>query len=69
MGISKIKGLISEDVETTINSLRKLGIKITRKKGIDYVHGVGISGFKQYKGILQFFNIKNSKILGVYLYT
>ncbi len=54
--MSKIKGLNSEDVETTINSLKKLGIKIIRKKEIDYVYGSGISGFKKYKGTLEFGN-------------
>ena len=37
LGVSKIEGLDSEDVKTTINGLKKLGIKIIRKKGIDYV--------------------------------
>ena len=34
IGVSKIKGLISEDINTTINSLRLLGIKILKKKRI-----------------------------------
>ena len=32
LGISKIKGLDSEDVHATINALRLLGIKIVKKK-------------------------------------
>ena len=35
LGISKIKGLSSEDVKTTINALKKLGVKIEKKNGVD----------------------------------
>ena len=56
LGVSKIKGLASEDVKATINGLKKLGIKIVKKKGIDYVYGSGISGFKKFKGTLNFGN-------------
>ena len=56
LGISKIKGLNSEDIKATINGLKKLGIKIKRKNGTDYVHGMGISGFKKFSGILNFEN-------------
>ena len=56
LGISKIEGLNSEDVKATINGLKKLGIKIIRKKNIDYVYGMGISGFKKFKGTLNFQN-------------
>ena len=38
LGVSKIKALDSEDVRTTINALKKLGIKIVRKNGIDHVY-------------------------------
>ena len=45
LGISKIKGLNSEDVKATINGLKKLGIKIIKKNNVDHVYGMGISGF------------------------
>ena len=48
LGISKIKGLNSDDVRTTINALKKLGIKIIKKRSFDFVHGSGISGFKKF---------------------
>ena len=56
LGISKIKGLNSEDVRTTINALKKLGIKIIKKDGYDHVYGSGISGFKKFSGVLNFGN-------------
>ena len=56
LGISKIKGLNSDDVRTTINALKKLGIKIIKKKSFDFVHGSGISGFKKFSGTLNFQN-------------
>ena len=56
LGISKIKALDSEDVRATINGLKKLGIKIVRKNKIDYIHGTGISGFKKFKGTINFGN-------------
>ena len=56
LGISKIKGLNSEDVRTTINALKKLGIKIIKKDGYDHVYGAGISGFKKFSGVLNFGN-------------
>jgi len=56
LGVSKIEGLDSEDVKTTINGLKKLGIKIIRKKGIDYVYGSGISGYKKFNRTLNFGN-------------
>jgi 3-phosphoshikimate 1-carboxyvinyltransferase len=52
IGVSKIKGLISEDINTTINSLRLLGIKILKKKKIYHVYGNGISGFKKFNGTI-----------------
>tara|TARA_B100000686_G_scaffold350907_1_gene448153 strand:+ start:927 stop:2267 length:1341 start_codon:yes stop_codon:yes gene_type:complete len=56
LGVSKIKGLNSEDINTTISGLKKLGIKI-KKKGMEfYVFGRGISGFKKFRGILNFGN-------------
>ena len=56
LGMSRIKGLKSEDVKSTINALRKLGIKIITKKGWDHVYGNGISGFKKFSGTLNFQN-------------
>jgi len=56
LGISKINGLKSEDVEATIDALKKLGIKIVRKGDWDYVYGMGISGFKKFKGVINFSN-------------
>lgn len=56
-GISKIKGLNSEDIDSTIIGLKKLGIKILKKKENYYVYGNGISGFKKFNGTL---NLKNS---------
>ena len=56
LGVSKIKGLNSEDVRATVNALKKLGIKVIRKNGLDQVYGVGISGFKKFRGILNFKN-------------
>jgi len=52
IGVSKIKGLVSEDINTTINSLRLLGIKILKKKEFYYVYGNGISGFKKFSGTI-----------------
>ena len=56
LGVSKIKGLYSDDVKTTINALKKLGVRIEKKNGIDYVYGNGISGYKKFKGTLNFGN-------------
>ena len=53
LGISKIKGLDSEDIHATINALRLLGIKIVKKKGgVFYVYGSAISGFKKFTGVI-----------------
>ena len=56
LGVSKIKGLNSEDVNTTISALKKMGIKIEKKNGVDHVYGNGISGYKKFKGTLNFGN-------------
>ena len=50
LGVSKIKGLVSKDIEATKNAMRQLGIKIIKKNGVDHVHGMGISGFKKFTG-------------------
>tara|TARA_Y100000590_G_scaffold316231_1_gene357603 strand:- start:3339 stop:4688 length:1350 start_codon:yes stop_codon:yes gene_type:complete len=56
LGVSKIKGLNSDDIKTTIAALKKLGIKIISKKKLNYVYGNGISGFKRFSGTLNFEN-------------
>ena len=56
IGKSEIKGLNSEDVKATKNGLKKLGIKIVSKNGIDNVYGMGISGFKKFNGVINFHN-------------
>ena len=56
LGISKIKALNSEDIEATINGLKKLGIKIVKRKGKDFVYGMGISGFNKFSGVINFQN-------------
>ncbi len=67
LGVSGISGLNSDDVKSTVNALKKLGIKIIKKNGVDYVYGTGISGFKKFKGILNFQNSGTSarSFLGV----
>ena len=56
VGISIIKGLNSHDVASTINGLKKLGIKIIKKNNKNYVYGTGISGFKKFTGTINFQN-------------
>ena len=52
-GISKIKNLPnSEDILSTINGLRKLGINIFFKKKICYLNGNGLNGFNYKKNIV-----------------
>ena len=67
LGISKINGLKSEDIEATICALKKLGIKILRKGNLDYIHGMGISGFKKFTGVINFSNSGTSlrSLLGI----
>ncbi len=46
-GVSKAYGILkSEDIFSTIDCLKKLGVKIKIKKTHCEVHGVGINGFK-----------------------
>ena len=52
IGVSKIKGLASDDIDATISGLKLLGIKILKKKNTYYVYGNGISGFKKFTGII-----------------
>ena len=48
IGQSKIKGLLeSEDVFSTMNALKTLGVKIEKSNGYWFVNGVGIFGFKE----------------------
>ena len=56
LGISKILGLESEDIKSTISALKKLGIKIIKKNKINYIYGMGISGFKKFNGTIDFKN-------------
>ena len=67
VGVSKIKALNSEDVKATIGALKKLGIKILSKDGIDHVYGSGISGFKKFKGTINCYNSGTSarSLLGI----
>ncbi len=62
-GTSTAKNLlISQDVLAAINSIKKLGIKVTLKKNICKIYGKGIDGF-QYKKNLTI-DAKNSGTLG-----
>tara|TARA_B100000989_G_scaffold245006_1_gene192106 strand:+ start:2932 stop:4257 length:1326 start_codon:yes stop_codon:yes gene_type:complete len=52
-GVSKIKNLPkSEDIFSTIDGLRRLGIKIFFKKQICYLYGNGLNGFNYKKNIV-----------------
>ena len=57
IGESKITGLSSQDIDSTINGLRLLGIKIHKKNNTYHVFGNGISGFKKFTGVI---NCNNS---------
>ena len=51
-GISKSKNLLkSEDVLSTLNCLRKLGVRIKFKKKICEINGLGLNGYKYKKNI------------------
>ena len=52
IGVSKIKGLVSQDISATIDGLKLLGIKIIKKKNLYFVYGNGISGFKKFSGAI-----------------
>ncbi len=54
--------LMSEDVSATLNSIKKLGIKVRIYKGYCDVYGNGINGFKYKKNLI--INAKNSGTLG-----
>tara|TARA_Y100000741_G_scaffold156982_1_gene118642 strand:+ start:3014 stop:4363 length:1350 start_codon:yes stop_codon:yes gene_type:complete len=50
IGISKVDNLLeSEDVKNTINCLKKLGVKITKKNKTYFVYGNGLGSFKKPK--------------------
>ena len=52
-GLCKIKNLSnSGDILSTINGLKKLGIKIFFKKKICYLYGKGLNGFNYRKNIV-----------------
>ncbi|MBN8828791.1 MAG: 3-phosphoshikimate 1-carboxyvinyltransferase [Sphingobacteriia bacterium] len=57
IGTSAITGLLqSFDIQTTIQVLKTLGVKIEHDKEITYVTGVGIGGLKEPKDVLNFNN-------------
>ena len=48
IGQTKIHNLLeSKDIMSTINILKKLGVKIKKSKGVWIINGVGTCGFKQ----------------------
>ena len=50
-GISSLKGVLqSEDIQCTIQCLKRLGVKIVRKNNIYFVFGNGLNSFKSPKG-------------------
>ena len=62
-GISKAKNLlISNDVRTSINAIKKLGIKVKFNKGICEIKGNGINGYKYKKNLT--IDAENSGTLG-----
>ncbi len=62
-GVSKAKNLLlSEDVIAAIDSVRKLGIKVTLNKSQCKIFGKGFEGYKYKKNLL--LNAKNSGTLG-----
>ena len=52
IGKSRLKLLDSEDIKSTINCLRKLGIKIIKREGYYQIEGRGINGFKYKKNLV-----------------
>ena len=62
-GISIAKNLLmSEDVMSAIQAVKKLGIKVFFKKNLCYIHGNGINGYKIKKRTI--INARNSGTLG-----
>ncbi len=63
IGISTAKNLLkSEDVQNTLNCLKKLGIKVIQKQNICSISGRGLNGFIFKKNII--LNAGNSGTLG-----
>ena len=54
--------LLSEDVISTLNCLKKLGVKVKIQKNYCEIHGVGLNGFKYKKDLI--LNAGNSGTLG-----
>ena len=62
-GVSKAQNLlISEDVISAINAIKKLGIKISIKNNICKIYGQGIDGYRYKKNLI--INAENSGTLG-----
>ena len=62
-GVSIAKNLLmSEDVMSAIQAVKKLGIKVFFKKNLCYIHGNGINGYKIKKRTI--INARNSGTLG-----
>ena len=62
-GVSKAKNLlISEDVLSAINIIKKFGIKVVRKEGFLKIFGKGINGYNYKKNTI--INARNSATLG-----
>ena len=62
-GVSKAKNLLmSEDVFASIKAIKKLGAKVTLKKNICKIHGMGMKGYKYKKNLI--INAQNSGTLG-----
>ena len=63
IGISKAKNLLkSDDVQNTLNCLKKLGVKIVQKKNLCTIEGRGLNGFIYKKNLT--LNAGNSGTLG-----
>ena len=54
--------LLSEDVLSTLNSLKKLGVRVKLSKNFCQIQGVGLNGFKYKKNLI--LNAGNSGTLG-----
>ena len=62
-GVSTAKNLLmSEDVRSAINAIKKLGIKVITKKNISKITGKGINGYRYKKNLK--INAQNSGTLG-----
>ena len=62
-GVSKARNLLrSEDVLSSIEAIKKLGIKVTLSKKLCTIYGKGPSGYKFKKNLV--INAKNSGTLG-----